>query len=246
METRKEILQELQEVSPVLLTIPAEPVYQVPPGFFASFPDEIMEQIRLNSLFDSASGPVFSVPEDYFDKLPEQVLLRVRSEMISDELNETAPLLSTLSRKEMYTVPDAYFDKIDFMPGTRKAVAEGKVITLRIARKWMQYAAAAVVTGILVTGAFLFTDDSMNYTETEKIEKADVSSALGKVSEQELENYLENHERLMATQLVIVPANEEDLKEVKNNIREVSDEELNQYLNENGETMEIPVSAKDK
>lgn len=246
MQTRKEISEELQEISPVLATIPVERTYQVPDGFFVSFPDEVMERIRLNSLLDKASAPSYLVPDGYFESLPANILARINNQSIREELSETAPLLSTLSRTEVYTVPDTYFDKIDFIPGTRKAVAEGKVITLRIARKWMQYAAAAVVTGILVTGAFLFTDDNANYAETEKIEKADVSSSLDKVTEQELENYLENHEHLLATQVITLPASEEDLKDVKNNIREVSDEELNQYLNENGETMEIPVSAKDK
>jgi hypothetical protein len=114
------------------------------------------------------------------------------------------------------------------------APKEAKVITLRIARKWMQFAAAAVMAGILVTGAFLFTDDRSGIEQT-KNDIPDVSSEMNKVSEDELVTYLDNPEHIVAAPAATSLATEAELADVKNNLHQLSDEELNQYLKENAE-----------
>ena len=45
--------------------------------------------------------------------------------------------------------------------------AKGKLVKFKTYQRWMQYAAAAMVAGILISGAFLFTD-SNSYLEQEK------------------------------------------------------------------------------
>jgi len=146
-------------------------------------------------------------------------------------------LLNTVSRAEVYTVPVGYFAGMDLSFSAKNVKKEGKVITLRIARKWMQYAAAAVMAGVLVTGAFLYTDT--------KNDLPDVSFELNKVSDIELVQYLDNPEHFVAAPAATSLASEAELVEVKNNIQKVSDEELNQYLRENAESFDVVASEKE-
>lgn len=247
MEPRKEIIQELQAIGPILASIPFAGTYTVPQGYFTGLPDAMREHIRVSeTILEASSVPVYQVPETYFDQFATQVLAKLKEEERKTELAPTAPLLARLSYENLYTLPDHYFSRINFIPGVKKALAESRVITFHIARKWIQYAAAAVVTGILVTGAFLFTDDSRSYIQSEKIEKADVTSSLDKISEEALVDYLQNHEHMVIQPASTLFASEEELKEIKAHIRNISDEELNQYLKENGETPETQVVAKEK
>lgn len=248
MEQRTEIWNELQSVSAFVAAIPLNSTYLVPEGYFVSFPANMLEKAMTSTLLPHTASTPFHVPEGYFEAFPSGILARLAitegEEDPAAELAGMAPLLSTVSKKEVYTVPKGYFAETDFTKIARSSAPEGKVITLRIARKWIQYAAAAVVTGILVTSAFLFTDDSSNYLENTGYERADVSSSLKKVSEEELVQFLSNPEHSPVVAANTLPASDEELADVKNNIRKISDEELSQYLKENGETYEVQLSEK--
>ena len=248
MEQRTEIWNELQSISAFVAAIPLNSTYLVPEGYFAAFPSNMLEKAITSALLPHAASTPFQVPEGYFEAFPSGILARLANKEEENpvaELAGIAPLLSTVSKKEVYTVPKGYFAETDFARTARSSVSEGKVITLRIARKWIQYAAAAVVTGILVTSAFLFTDDSSNYQENTSYERADVSSSLKKVSEEELVQFLSNPEHSPAVSANTLLASDEELTDVKNNIRKISDEELSQYLKENGEIYEVPLPEKE-
>ncbi len=251
MNTGNDILQELSEISPFLALVPRAATYRVPDGYFGAFPSQVSEWLGVQLTLEAASAPVYDVPGSYFEQLPGRILARISqkdiyADEVYTELAAIAPALNTISGEEVYAVPASYFDQADFITPALKSGKGGRVVTLRIARKWIQYAAAAVVTGILVTGAFLFTDDTENIKDPEAFEKSEVSSSLNKVSDEELLKYVETHEHILATPAASLLASEEELKDVKSNIRHVSDEELKQYLKENGELLETPASEKEE
>lgn len=80
METFNNILQELEEISPIVARIPKTNVWTVPNGYFDSIVPSIMQIIKddpqielenLSPLISSLSKKnIFTVPDDYFNKKP--------------------------------------------------------------------------------------------------------------------------------------------------------------------------------
>ncbi|MES2371687.1 MAG: hypothetical protein V4557_03845 [Bacteroidota bacterium] len=247
MKNKTDILQELREISPLIVDFQSVNPYGIPGGYFTAFPEMMLEKIRIEAMLANASANTYGVPAGYFEGLSANILSKIKTgetnNEVQIELAELAPLLNTISKELVYTVPAGYFEAID-LTATMQAPKEAKVVTLRIARKWMQFAAAAVMAGILVTGAFLFTDDRGNLNNT-NIDVPDVSSEMNKVSEDDLIIYLDNPEHFVAAPAATSLASEAELADVKNNLQRVSDEELNQYLKENAEPFDASVSEKE-
>ncbi|MES2330943.1 MAG: hypothetical protein V4539_15175 [Bacteroidota bacterium] len=243
MENKADILQELRDISPLIVDIQSINPFSVPGGYFEGLPAAILEQVQIGAILDNASANTYEVPAGYFEGLSANILSKIKMgelNEVASELNEVAPMLNTISKNEVYTVPAGYFNQMDLSAVTRK---EGKVITLRIARKWMQYAAAAVMAGILVTGAFLYNDGNNSLTGI-KADSSDVSFEMNNVSEAELVTYLDNPEHFVAAPAATTLASEAELADVKNKLHQLSDEELNQYLKENAEPFDAAVSDK--
>lgn len=242
MENRKTIIAELLAVAPLVAESSLAKLYTVPEGYFASFPAMVAEKIRLEEMLAQATAPVYEVPDGYFTTLPGDILSRIQTyHTIREELDEVAPLLNTIDKATPYQVPPTYFAQADFARLVRYQQPQAKVLNLRLARRWMQYAAAALVTGVLVTGAFLYTDNPASI-EDPAYKTVDLSAELNKVSETELVNYLDNPEHTAVANTATVLTSEEILTDVKNNLRQVSDEELKQYLTDNAENYEMLTS----
>lgn len=247
MNNRAHITEELSPIAPLVAEIGITELYAVPKSYFASFADTVTERIRIEALLKEASVPVYEAPDGYFEQLPGTVLTTIqRSSEVKSELEEIAPLLSTIGKASVYEIPADYFVEADLARHARREQPAGaKRVSLRIARKWMQYAAAAVFAGVLITGAFLFTDNSANIEEG-KYQSVDLSSELDKVSEADLLKYLDNPEHVAAAPATVQLASEADMAEVKNHLQNVSDEELKQYVTENAEVYETVTSEKEE
>lgn len=208
--------------------------FVVPGGYFQSLAASIVDRISRESVFPSAAASPFQVPDGYFEDLSGQILAKVRA--LGDEKEEPgimSPLLASISKKVPYTVPEGYFDT--FTVPVPAEASNGKLVSFRLARKWMQYAAVAMVAGVLVTGAFLYTDKN-DYLGQEKYEQLDLPTALNSVTDEELVNYLDNPEHYISTAHESNSfTGEEVYSDVKKTIQLLSDEEMHSYLNENPE-----------
>lgn len=236
MENKQQIREELKEINPFLAGMEVVNPYTVPQGYFNTLPVMIMDMIQVGEVLKPASVNIYQVPAGYFERLPAAILSRVHGMPINevrDELEEIAPLLNTISKQEIYSVPDGYFAQANFVGAGEKK--QGKVISLKKARNWMQYAAAAVVAGILVTGAFLYTGHNPNF-EYEKYSSIDVSSEINKASEEDMVTYLDNHEHFVIAHETTA-AVLEDITDETESIEVLSDEELSDYLKENAEPL---------
>ncbi len=228
MEQRQQIIDELQEISPFLAETRVSSPYQAPPGYFDSLAVAVLNRVTGEPALPMPQAHAYSVPRDYFEGLPGSILAKIHrlqensSDAIRTELEEIAPTLSQVSRENVYTVPPGYFERgIAIPPGEQKA----KVVRMNFAKRWTQYVAAAVITGILVTGAFLYTDNRSPVLNQQS--QVDMPSELNKLSETELVKYLENPEQTIATSMA---ANETPV-----DVKKLSDEELDQYLKENAD-----------
>jgi hypothetical protein len=244
MENRNDILTELQLISPLVAGLEPVNPFTVPAGYFDALPGNILAKIRGVA---TASAEIYQVPAGYFEDLAENILLKIKaaSHETRDELNEVAPLLNTISRGEVFSIPAGYFEQANLAETVRNAKRDVKVVRMRKANRWMQYMAAAMMAGILVTGAFLFTDTNPDLSN-EKNERLDISSELNKVSEADLVTYVNNPEHAAAAPATTQLASEDELAEVKHHIKQVSDDELNQYMKENGEAFDTIATEKEK
>ncbi len=159
---------------------------------------------------------------------------------IQEELEAIAPLLAGLAKKPVQSLPKGYFEQFSVNLPAEKAV----VVKMQFLRKWMSYASAAVVAGILVTAAFVYTDRAKGISEFEQYSKMDIPSEMNKLSEEEMQNYLAGAVVLAGAGHSAVGVETEQATEEQGaeeegttatavRIGQVSDEDLLEYLQEN-------------
>jgi hypothetical protein len=117
METLDTILNELKKSAPVIASLKKQEVYTVPDRYFDDLPDKIMGLTGTGSPKIN-KGPVFTLPKGYFDNLSSGILSKIKSSPseVYLELEEAAPLLNTVSRQNVYTVPGEYFKDFKVTP----------------------------------------------------------------------------------------------------------------------------------
>ncbi|HEV8504128.1 MAG TPA: hypothetical protein VGQ53_01970 [Chitinophagaceae bacterium] len=156
----KDIIQELSDLGCNLQDI-SQNIYSVPPGYFEGFSEQMLGVIKTNeSLTWLSSLPKempFQVPCGYFDELDEKIMELIRGHpdyrTSSEEIESISPLLSSLSKRPVYSVPEGYFE--NFKPGGEEE-KEPNVVSIA-SRRWFRYAAAAVIAGaILMAGVIAF------------------------------------------------------------------------------------------
>jgi hypothetical protein len=76
---------------------------------------------------------------------------------IIEELEQVAPLLNTIAKAPVQSVPDGYFDQFQVQIGpdhSKTEIDAAPIVKMNTRGKWFSLAAAAVVIGILVIGGF--------------------------------------------------------------------------------------------
>ena len=148
----------------------------------------------------------FSVPDAYFSNLTQ----RIR------EMADPVFPVGALGNGQPFSVPDNYFQelsgKIQERAGIKESQSGATVFKLNIV-KWMPYAAAAVLGGILVYTAFLFNNP--------------------RISNQKLQPALEYTamETPVPSHTILTPDNEV-YRDIAQKMKGISDEEMNTYLEE--------------
>jgi len=148
---------------------------------------------------------------------------------IEDELGSIAPLLNSINRTPVQHLPEGYFDQL-VVPIPQ---SEAPIIKMQPRFKWMRYAAAAVVAGILVTGAFIYTNRSNTPFEYEQYSKMDIAAEMGRVTDEDLQFYLSTATSLTGAGQQAL-SEELDLPE-ESKLEQISDEDLMKYLSDQSE-----------
>jgi hypothetical protein len=180
----------------------------------------------------------FQVPAGYFDTL----------EAVVEEEN-LSPLMAELKGRAVYQVPEGYFESLPEIIMARVQPAKAvpaKVISMRRTRKaWWQYSAAAVVVGFIFTIGWLRLHTPNNKPGLNTIE---VSQGLTKISDQDIESYLDNQDNHIAQvqQDDAVGNSIASLEISDNDVRsflgDLSDNELTQYMEEHGDLKDYPTN----
>lgn len=126
MENRTDILNELQEISPVVANISNNNVYQTPFGYFETLSDLIMNRINnaenidaenefsfINKLNKQGS---FTAPEGFFESFADKMMSRIKAEektiAVSDDEAILFPLLYSINKEMPFAVPQNYFNQL--------------------------------------------------------------------------------------------------------------------------------------
>ncbi|MBC7827025.1 MAG: hypothetical protein H7122_04720 [Chitinophagaceae bacterium] len=237
--------------------------YEVPQGYFDELADQILSRVKaletetlsakeelevLSPLLSKLDKKLpFSTPAGYFDELTANVIGGMNAiDFVNEELENLSPLMSSLKTKNVYTVPDQYFESLPAaMLNRLKEKKTGKLVQINFGKKWMRYATAAVVAGLIITAGFLFlnkpgstvTPGTIVLAE-EKLQQETQKKVEG-LSDDEIFNFLENQTAPLPDFLNLVSSPDIDSDDVKMMLADIPDAELNQYLVEYSDTKEL-------
>lgn len=243
MTQRDNILQELNELQSTLINASPQNVYQVPAGYFENLADKILNHVKaleaenaaeelnyLSPLLSSISKKTpYSVPDGFFNELDEKLIHAVKddSDVLTpaEELETLSPLSSGLKKEMPYHIPEGYFENINVA-----IQPQAKVISIT-KQKWFRYAAAAIMTGFIVTAGFLIF-------KTDKIDPATQSSEwvnknMKKVSTDDINEFV-----LLVDEESPVIASADTKNEIKDKndiqelIKDIPDKEIQDFLDE--------------
>ena len=215
METRKQILTELQEITPFLgkaaeFRVP----YAVPAGYFTNFAEMLVNRVRLET-----TGFL---------------------ETASQEISEISPLLAGIQHKNPYQVPEGFFESLilkipisetissklvsvpSFKTQTDSKSFSGKRV-ISFPMRVVRYATAACIIGLIGIAAF-------NITYHRNI--LDPIVGLNTVSDQDMANFLEADDIhwtpgvTSSAETASIDFNDDDIHDL---LRSVPDVELEQY-----------------
>ena len=218
------------ELPDELVNIRHTNIYKTPDGYFTNLADEIMGKIYVPiSSKTSMSEP----PANYFADLADAILHKIKSKEavahteVEKELHHIEPLLTSIPKTNVYTVPEGYFDNFTVAVGVKKPA---RIIRMRHSSKWFTSAAAAVVTGVIAVSIIFSARDNSSTIAS----GSSYSQTLSKVSDKEISNYLLTTSPEPDATLNLLedntPSSDGNLKSLLNN---VSDNELHNYLSQN-------------
>ncbi|HEX8279520.1 MAG TPA: hypothetical protein VF540_12535 [Segetibacter sp.] len=238
METNSKILEELKEISPLLTQVYNRNPYSISFSYFTHLADDVVGKIKSGTepewFFTKEN--VYSTPADYFETLPTTILQKAKREKsksaVFEEMEQISPLLNTISKKPVYTVPDGFLENATWEKGT-SVTEKAKVISFTRVNKAVRYVAAAVIFGLLALGIFLFTGKQNTGSANAK-----AAAQVKQLSEQEIVDFLKT---TAPAENMVSNVNSSNSKEndIKSSVSKMSDTEIQEFLNENGEQVEM-------
>ena len=235
METKNDILNELNELSPLLAEMEKLNVYTVPEGYFEGLSTLIQMGIQesgegvLNSISRQHTA---SVPSGYFENLADTIMNRIKEEEAETalvELKALSPLLYAIQDANVYEVPDGYFNGFaGQIINMVKPSRSGLRVISRTSAVFMRYAVAAAFTGVMALGIFKFTSSNIanNHGSAWTM---NVDKELDKVADDDMIKYLEtNSENVDAVTVASKTLNENELPSQADYLND--DKALDNYL----------------
>lgn len=218
MTSNKEISAELLSLSPTLAAIPNTNVFSVPDNYFNELPANILQLLQPDQplSFGKAEKPSLSVPEGYFDGLASSILTKIKSqseETAMEEISSLSPAIAAIGQKNVFTVPEGYFDGIS-VEALQNVAPQAKVVAMKPKTRIIKYMAAAAVAGVIGLSIFNIAG---NKTEVKNNNyPADLMA--------EANNILKN-------------------KSFDKELNALSDKDIEQYLEANGEDVDAALVA---
>jgi hypothetical protein len=236
---RKDIIQELNDLGSSLENTTTGNIYSIPEGYFEGFAQQVLGRIKaeekgLEFLSLLSKENPYQVPVGYFKNLPQNIMEGIRRhadyQTSREELESISPLLNSLNKKPVFSVPDNYFANFEVAPGKK---TEAKVVLLA-SRKWIRYAAAAVITGVIALSTFSILNKKK--IDPNKNPEGWVAKNMKKVSPEVINEFVKlADEELPLKESTATTNKTDDIKEL---MKDVSVNEIDKFLDETGSSDE--------
>ena len=212
----------------------------VPEGYFEGLADVIMNKIKNGSaleveesslLLSLKTSNTYCVPPGYFDSLPDAVMNKINTEA---EV-EGSDLLHPAKKINPYSIPNGYFDAL---AGNivNQLPQPAKVIVMQKRSSFFNYAAAAVITGILGLSVISIVDKRQQEeilpvtTVLADAKPISFDEALSTVSDADIEAYLQKSGEDVNAALVASASEDKNLPDQVDYLTD--DKTLDNLLNE--------------
>ncbi len=239
MDNPNIIRTELREISPVLAEIKNVNIFCVPPSYFNNLAEDIIQNINSSykPVSNLSSVTPYKVEESYFDNLSNSILQKIRNQQkksneVIDELNSIAPLLNTISKAPLFSVPEQYFD--NFHVSEKNFIKPKEKFFIK---QFTRYAVAAVFAALMAVGVYVITG---RIDKRSGAQVVNVKSAVKNLRDEEIIEFLRTHSSISNTRNVSSQKNSPASKFYES-LKQMTDEEIQQYLQENLEPGEIEV-----
>lgn len=225
MERASNIQEELMTISQTVANIPFVPTYTLSSQYFQSLPLMIIGRLV---------NPEYSTPDGYFDNLARTILQKIKNE----ETDELPAIFSQINKKELYSVPEGYFNKpISLNEKTSEAAPVININNSKRKTQWWKYAAAACMVGLFAVTMIKLIQPSNNVDKEDmkiagtnvtykEIKAINVEKALDSLSSAEVDDYLCNNG--------LIACNDDKKVEEKLDIEleelNISDEDLEKFI----------------
>jgi hypothetical protein len=250
-----------------VVNFPKSLIFSVPEGYFDNLASQVLGRIKAGSVSNDFLGNDF-LGNDFLgnDLLGEgaaeelarlsPIVSRISREnpyrLPEGYFAEVSPILSVLKDKTTYLVPEGYFD---YLPAaaTEKAIREragAKVVAIgskgkSVKSHWWKYAGIAAAACLILVFSWPQLHTSMTRTDGgQQLAPVDLaqntSEGLHKVSDQEILDYMDDHNSILAEPVsnntATLDMNDSDIKTL---LGDVPDGELQQYMEEHGRANDI-------
>jgi hypothetical protein len=222
---------ELARLAPAISGITRKTPYRLPEGYFEDL-SPVLAVLRDKS--------TYAVPQEYFDEL--------------------SPVLTVAQNGSTYQVPEGYFAELpkSILEKVAAPITAAKVIPMRhdqmrgdqmqsdqrrrdggkvLKGHWWKYTSVAAIAACFL---LIFSWPQADTKHNEGAMTPDVAQALQKVSDREMQAYLDDQHAILAEPANIGTATlEMNEGEVKSLLGEVSDDDLQQYMEEHGKADDL-------
>ena len=230
MENSNTIQEELNEIAPSIAVLDKTIPYQFPISYFDFLPGEILRKI--NSA--NTQNP-YQIPVGYFDGLAGSIFQKIHSGNTSHsknevyrELLEIAPLLNSLSKENIFTVPENYFEKLTILGLGEKHIT--KVVPLgSYVRKWVTYAAAASILFIVSTASYFYANKHIRGLD----KSPSIEQRLADLNDDDIISYLNDNQE---TPSDYIPASATQETEIHQMLEKASDDDIKSFLDDYDES----------
>ncbi|MBL7763791.1 MAG: hypothetical protein JNL23_10240 [Chitinophagaceae bacterium] len=245
---KKDIIQELNELNSSLSQPIPEVVYTVPEGYFDGFATQVLNRIKainasnaseelsyLSPMLSELSKKLpYTAPQGYFDGLADSVLNNKNVpedfQSVDEELESLSPLLSGIGKTVPFSVPQGYFEnfQVDVAPAGKQ---QAKVIPMHTgggSRKWLRYAAAAVVIGVITLSGVLFFRGNKPASTTTPYEI--VKKEVKEISTNDINKFIETTDEENAQDQATTASIQSN--EIKELMKDISEKDIQKFLNE--------------
>jgi hypothetical protein len=196
MNTRTDIINELEQLQSPLAAQQPVNVFTVPQGYFEGLAASVMRAVQGDNILQTIQPPANAdVPAGYFDNLASNILNKIKAQENEEEtlspllesLRKTnvftvpqgyfeglsegilasqsdadaalSPTLESLRQQQVYTVPQGYFEALPAQIAAKLQQPKGKLVGF-VRSRFVKYAAAAMVTGAMALGVYQFTKNN--------------------------------------------------------------------------------------